>query len=241
MNILQAEFLKLKKSSFALLSTGIVLSVQILLIAKDLVIGSVPDAMDWMYTVVLMNSLALPVMSGFFVTFLMQREYQDHAMINILTAPVSRVSFIMAKFLVWIIWYFVTLCLVAIVMVIGYRLLYPTVFIWQGVQVLLLLLAKNGGFLFVAFTPILWVTVRQRTLFYPSMLVTILFTVIAMAGTQTSMDMLKLAIAVPWSAASIASLIDASSVYFWIALLVVLVCGIIGVGLAVYSFKKQDQ
>ena len=204
-------------------------------------IKSVPEDMDWIYTMVLMNSLVLSVMSGFYITFLMQREYQDHTLINILTAPVSRASFIVAKLLIWAIWYLLTVCLVAIVIIIGYRLLYPASFDWSGVKMALQFLAKNSGFIFVASIPVLWVTILQRTLFYPSMLVTLIFTVIAMAGTQTSMSMLKLAIAVPWSAASIASLMSVSSIYFWVAVISVFLCGIIGIVLAIYSFVRQDQ
>ncbi|MBD3108421.1 ABC transporter permease [Bacillus sp. AGMB 02131] len=240
-DILQAEFLKQKKSTFALLCTIMVLSVQIVLIAKDMMIGSVPDDTEWIYTLILMNSLILSIMSGFFITFLMQREYQDRTLINILNAPVSRVSFIVAKLLVWAMWYIITACLVAVVIVIGYRLVYPASFGWSGVQLIFLLVAKNSGFLFVASLPVLWITVLQRTLFYPSLLVTFIFTVIAIAGTQTSMGMLKLAIAVPWSAASIASLMSASSIYFWIAVLSVFLSGIIGTVLTIYSFVRQDQ
>lgn len=240
-DILQAEFIKQKKSSFAVLCSLIVLSVQMVIIVKDLIIGSVPEDTDWIYTLIMMNSLALSVMSGFFITFLMQREYQDRTLINILTAPVSRVSFIVAKLLVWMLWYIVTACLAAIVMIIGFRLVYPASFDWSGVQLIFQLLVKNSGFLFVASIPVLWVTVLQRTLFYPSLIVTLIFTVIAVAGTQTSMSMLKLAIAVPWSAASIAGLMSASSVYFWIAVLSVFLSGIIGMVLAIYSFMRQDQ
>ena len=238
-NILQAEFLKQKMSFFGLLCTLVVLSVQVFLIVKDLIFGSVPDVTDWIYTMILMNSLVLSIMSGFYITVLMQREYQNRTLIN--KSTTSRASFIVSKFLIWMIWFLFTLCLVAIVIIIGYRLLYPASFDWSGIQMFLQFLVKNSGFIFIASIPVLWVTVLQRTLFYPSMLVSLIFTVIALLGTQASMKFLKLAIAVPWSAASIASLMSVSSIYFWIAVISVFLIGISGIILAIYSFVRQDS
>ena len=226
-------------SFFGLLCTLVVLSVQIFLIMKDLIISSVPDVTDWIYTMILMNSLVLSVMSGFYITVLMQREYQNRTLTNILTVP-ARAFFIVSKLVIWLIWYLFTLCLVAIVIIIGYRLLYPASFDWSGILMILQFLVKNSGFIFIASIPVLWVTVLQRTLFYPSMLVSLIFTVIALSGTQASMKMLKLAIAVPWSAASIASLMSISSIYFWIAVISVFFSGILGIILAIYSFVRQE-
>ncbi len=226
-------------SFFGLLCTLVVLSVQVFLIVKDLIFGSVPDVTDWIYTMILMNSLVLSIMSGFYITVLMQREYQNRTLIN--KSTTSRASFIVSKFLIWMIWFLFTLCLVAIVIIIGYRLLYPASFDWSGIQMFLQFLVKNSGFIFIASIPVLWVTVLQRTLFYPSMLVSLIFTVIALLGTQASMKFLKLAIAVPWSAASIASLMSVSSIYFWIAVISVFLSGISGIILAIYSFVRQDS
>ena len=240
-NIIQAEFLKLKRSKIVLLSTLIVLSVPILLILKELFMERSLQYTEWAFVINALNAIVLPIMSGFFITFLMQKEYQDGTLINTMTAPVSRVSFVLAKLIIWLLWYVITLLLVEITTIIGFIILFPESFSAAEVGMTVLLLTKTGLFSFIACTPILWVTMKQKSLFYPSILVALAFTLIQAAGTQTSMEMILVASIVPWSAVSIASLIEPSSVYFVIAITSIVLCGIVSIVSAIRLFIKQDQ
>ena len=56
----------------------------------------------------LLQTIALPVVNGFVLTSLIQREYQDCTLRNTLCAPVSRSAFLLSKTVIWFLWFFLS-------------------------------------------------------------------------------------------------------------------------------------
>lgn len=242
LNTIEAELMKIKKSKIFVISTLIILSVPIFLIVKDLFFTRVPNNYkEWFMTGRMLNSIILPIMSGFIITVLVQREYQDRTIINVLTAPVSRKMFIISKLFVWLLWYVVVLIAVEVLNIIGCFLLYPDSFNLGGVQLLIKYFTKSGLFSFITSLPVLWVAIKQRNLYYPSILTAMVFTVIQMLGLNISMEMLPLASIVPWSAVSIISVYEIPLGYQIVCMISILAMGFLGLGLSIFSLKKQDQ
>lgn len=242
LNAVIAELMKSKKNKIFLVGSMIVVLLPIIIILKDFFLVPPPsDHIDWMISNCMLNGAILPLMSGFIITFLIQREYQEQTIINVLSAPVSRKTFIISKLLVWLLWYVVISFAVEVIYIVGYYLIYPDFFDADGIKLFVKYLTKNGLFSFIASLPLLWVAVKQRKMFYPSIIVAMGFTVIQLAGVNTSMEMLPFASAVPWSAVSIISMFDVQAPYMIICIASILVIGILGLLLSCISFSKQDQ
>lgn len=241
-NGIRAEILKIRHDRTSLICSAIALCVPLLLIIKERYIPSLDDYFSWLMTTNSLYIWIFSVMSSLFITFLIQREYQDRTIINTLTAYPSRSSFIISKLSAWALWYAITWIVALIIICIGYRILYPDEFGAAGIKLTIELLAKSGVLSFLAFTPLLWVAIKQRTSFYPSVLMGLLFTAIMMAGSQASGNMILVACLIPWSAVSIASLIpDMTNGYFIVSGISIVLCAVIGIFLAIYAFSRQDQ
>lgn len=94
----------------AWIGTIIVSLVPLLLILKSLYLDPQRgEYMDWFMTVSMLNTLIFPIISGFIITAIVQREYQEKTLRNILSAPTSRENFVIAKLAVWFLWYLTTL------------------------------------------------------------------------------------------------------------------------------------
>ena len=100
-NAVCSELLKIKKNKMTFLGMAIVILLPVLLIAKGLFLdGDSREYMDWFMTVSMVTMLVFPIVSGFVITTIVQKEYQDKTLRNILTAPASRVNFVIAKLFV---------------------------------------------------------------------------------------------------------------------------------------------
>lgn len=76
------------------------------MIYKDTILTTPPAQIsNWIQSVNVITSLFLSIASGFVITFLIQGEYEDKTIINVLSAPTSRSVFLFSKFLVWLLWY----------------------------------------------------------------------------------------------------------------------------------------
>ena len=149
--------------------------------------------------------------------------------------------FIISKLFVWFLWYVVVLMAVEVLNIIGCFLLYPDSFNLGGVQLLIKYFTKSGLFSFITSLPVLWVAIKQRNLYYPSILTAMVFTVIQVLGLNISMEMLPLASIVPWSAVSIISIYEIPLGYQIVCMISILAMGFLGLGLSIFSLKKQDQ
>lgn len=242
LNILKSEFLKLKKDTMFYTGTIISILMPILVILKDEFLSSPPDnLMDWVMTCCLVDFLILSVLSGFIITNSVQKEYQSGALKNILSAAVSRASFLFAKLAVWFVWYVLLLIYMEFVAVIGSSLLYPSQFDFEFAKTIMILFTKFGLLAFLSFVPLLWVTIRQRKLYYPAILVTIGFTGVLLGGVSISMEMILPASMIPWTAVSLVALYQVQSPYRVISIVSILLTGTIGLILALREIYKQDQ
>lgn len=197
--------------------------------------------MDWVMNCCLVDFLILSVLSGFIITNSVQKEYQSGALKNILSAAVSRASFIFAKLVVWFVWYVLLLIYMEFVTVIGSRLLYPSRFDFEFAKTIMILFTKFGLLAFLSFVPLLWVTIRQRKLYYSAILVTIGFTGVLLGGVSISMEMILPASMIPWTAVSLVALYQVQCPYRVISIVSILLTGTIGLILALREIYKQDQ
>jgi ABC-type transport system involved in multi-copper enzyme maturation permease subunit len=244
LNTVIAELTKAGKSKIFILGTIIVLAMPILIIIKDYFVethvAQYVHYTDWLMTGLSLNGVVLPVISGFIITVFIQREYQENTIINILTSPVSRMSFVISKYIVWLLWYCVTLFMVMVLYTLGYFLIYSEAFDTEGVTSLLRQFSKYGMGSFVASSPLLWLTIKQKKAFYPSIFAALFFTTIQIAAFNASTEMLPLISIVPWSAV-IPFTFGAPKPFIAISVIAIVCVGALGLLLSCYTFNKQDQ
>lgn len=106
-----SEIIKFRRNRMAWLGTLIIITIPLFMIWNRLVIDTQREYMEWLMSVLMLNTLILPIVNGFVITSSMQREYQDRTIRNVLTAPVSREKFLTAKLIVWFLWYLISFCL----------------------------------------------------------------------------------------------------------------------------------
>ena len=147
----------------------------------------------------------------------------------------------LAKLAIWFSWYIVLLIYIEIVTVLGSRFLYPAQFDIDFAKMVIVMFTKFGLSSFITFIPLLWVTILQKKLFYPAILVAIGFTGILFGGFNISMEMILPASIVPWTAVSLVTIYQIESPYLIIGIISIAVTGIIGLLLALRSIYKQDQ
>lgn len=242
LNAFEADLIKIKKSRIFTICTMIVLFVPVFIILKELFLTRPPsDYMDWLMGGRMLNSIIHPTMSGLIITYLIQREYQDQTIINVLAAPIPRKVFILSKLFVWFAWYVVVLFATEAIYIAGCCLIYTDMFDLNGIKAFIRYFTNSGILGFVASIPVLWVAVKQKKMFYPSILVMMGFIVIQSAGIQTSADMIPIASIIPWSAVSVVSIFDIQAKYKIICMASILTSGILGLMLSWLSFDKQDQ
>ena len=240
LNIISAEWTKMRKNKIFLVCSLIVLLSAGFIVIRDLIITSNPpeNYHTWIMVCSMVTGLVMSVMSGFIVTFLMQREYEDKTIINVLTAPTSRLVYLLSKLTTWFLWYIVILFATEFIYITGAILIFPDTFNFESVKTLVLVLTKCRLLGFVSSIPLLWVAVLQKRLFYPSVMVALAFAGVEVAAILMSVEMASI---IPWSAGPVLSFLDAPSPYNVIALASIALTGIAGFLLAYVSFKKQDQ
>lgn len=114
-----SEIRKFRRNKLAWLGTLIIITIPLFMIWNRLVIDQQRKYMEWLMSVLMLNTLVLPIVNGFVITSNMQREYQDRTIRNILTAPVSREKFMAAKLAVWFLWYLISICLSEVIVTAG--------------------------------------------------------------------------------------------------------------------------
>ena len=236
-----SEIRKFRRNKMAWLGTLIIITIPLFMIWNRLVIDQQRKYMEWLMSVLMLNTLVLPIVNGFVITSNMQREYQDRTIRNILTAPISREKFMAAKLVVWFLWYLISICLSEMIVTAGCYTLFPVEFTTGNMRYALFLLIQNNFFSFIAGIPILWICVKQQALFYPSMLATLGSAVLQAAGLQVSEELILPACVCPWTAVSISGLVEVDTFYYWICLVSIFLCGLVGFMGTIISFGNQDQ
>lgn len=236
-----SEIIKFRRNKMAWMGTLIIITIPFFMIWNRLVIDPQRTYMEWLMSVLMLNTLVLPIINGFVITSGMQREYQDRTIRNILTAPVSRERFMAAKLDVWFMWYLISCCLSEVIVIAGCYVLFPVEFTTGNMRYVLFLFTQNNFFSFIAGIPILLICVKQQALFYPSMLATLGSAVLQAAGLQVSEELILPACVCPWTAVSISGIVGFGTHYYWICFVSICLCGFIGFMGAVISFRNQDQ
>lgn len=141
-----SEIIKFRRNRMAWLGTLIIITIPLFMIWNRLVIDTQREYMEWLMSVLMLNTLILPIVNGFVITSSMQREYQDRTIRNVLTAPVSREKFLTAKLIVWFLWYLISFCLSEAIAIAGCYALYPVEFTTGNMRYALSLFTQNNFF-----------------------------------------------------------------------------------------------
>lgn len=129
---------------------------------------------------------------------------------------------------------------IELVTILGSRFLYPAQFSTGVIKLVIAMFTKFGTLSFVSFLPLLWVTVQQRKLFYPSALAALGFSAILLGRFNISTEMLPLASLMPWTAVSLVSVYQVEGPYTAIGMVSIALTGIFGVQSALRAIDKQD-
>lgn len=222
--------------------TLITMLVPVLVIIKDKVLSTPPKAaLDWVMICCLVDFLVLSILSGLVITNLVQKEYQSGTLRNVLTSAVSRISFLLSKLAIWFFWYFILLIYIEAVTLSGSKFIYPDEFSIDFAKTLITMFTKFGLLSFITFVPLLWVTILQKKLFYPSVLAAIAFTGILIGGFNISQDMLFTASLFPWTAVSLIAVYQAETPYLIIGWISIALTGMLGLYLSIRAIYKQEQ
>lgn len=195
-DLLFTEFLKLKRSSMFLISLlGSAVAPFVVVIATFIHEPATPFQ-DLFYNVNLYTVLIIGVpLYGVVTTYLFNREYTENTLKNLLTIPVSRVSFIISKTLLLFLW-IMMLSIIAW----GLTLFLGMLTQFDGLSSSLLLdslkqFSTGGILLFILSTPIILVTLVTKN-YVPTIIFTVVITLInVMAGNSEHRGLF------PWAAA----------------------------------------
>lgn len=240
--MIKSEVIKLKKEAMFFVGSLITVCTPIFIVLKDFYLSTSPhEILEWIMSCCLINFMVLSVLSGFIITNLIHKEYQSGTIINILTSLASRLTFILSKLMIWGLWYFIMLFMIILITIFGSKIIYPMQFDIYYVKMTVSIFVKFGLLSFISSIPLLWVTIMQKKLFYPSILTAIGFTIILAGGMNISLQMILPACIVPWSAVPIISIYQVSSPYMEIGLTSIILSGLISFFMACLSFNRQDQ
>lgn len=238
---IEAELIKARHNRIYMLCGALALLLPLLVTIKDCGTASTRamlSAGEWMVsTRDLCLTLALPLFSGMILTQLFQKEYTERTIINQLTSPISRIDFLTGKLAAWAAFH-MGMCLLSILGIcIGVFFVYP------GQADLYLLLdcirqsLLHGLLMFLVLTPLLAVAVFQKVLFYPSVLLCLLFTLIA--GSSYVLPG-NLPFLLPWSAARVTTLLPLTGPQTFLCAASIGICFLSGILLAVVGFCQQN-
>lgn len=200
-NLLYTEFLKLKRSKMFLVSIfGAAAAPFMCFIGYYVYIqnhhpGSTVEfnklfSQTNLYIILMLGIL----LYGVITSYVFNREYMENTLKNLLTIPVSRISFIMSKLLILLIW-IMTLTIVAWLLTLIFGLIGP----FEGLSAKVLTESFKqyiigGGLLFLLSTPTVLVTLLFKN-YVPTIVFTSVITMINLAIWDTQYSVLY-----PWSA-----------------------------------------
>ena len=234
LNVLAAERLKLKRDRLLLMSTMAAVIFPLMLLGGG---ANELTSLRWVFRLQMMCQLCVyPILSGFVITFLMQKEYADLTIISALTAPVSRMKFLFGKLTVWFVWHLtVAVCFTAVICLGVYTLFGASEFA-EIMPTVIKMTMTTGIFSFGSLIPAAWIAVMQRKMFYPSLMFSLAATGLGFAGLlQPGL----LGSAMPWSAVLLLTM-PGGAVNSRIAYASIAVCAVLGLLLAALAFRKQE-
>ncbi len=240
LNVLATECMKLRRNKLVLILSIVAVLLPIVLIGKDIVQfkGRPPiDILTWLPSLSQVCQLIIyPVLGGFILTFLIQKEYGDHTIINTLTAPVKRVTFIIGKIVIWFIWQLLLTVIFTLISCCGAYLLYGQQTLLEFLPKVILSGLLNGLLSWAVFTPIAWMAVLQRENSYTSLIFTLLFTVIGAFAMYFPLEVVRF---IPWTAVTLMSATYMTAIS-WPVCLSIGGCAALGLFMACHSFMRQE-
>ena len=108
LTFIQMEFLKLKRSNIFLLSImGAILPPLLMFIA--VVAFGEGNTFDMLFTNVnmYMSALFAVLLFAIIISYLFGREYNEHTLKTMLTIPISRGKFLLAKYIMFLVWFLI--------------------------------------------------------------------------------------------------------------------------------------
>jgi ABC-type transport system involved in multi-copper enzyme maturation permease subunit len=224
--------MKLKGNRLLFLCSAIALTLPAIL-----VVNVEADAIGWVYRLQFLCQFFLyPILSSFVITFLIQKEYADQTIINSLTAPVARMTFLGAKLAVWLIWYLLITFGFWVIVSVRITLVFDVETLLESWGTITAMILKTGILYFCAMSPIAWIAVMQRKMFYLSLLAAFLMSSAGFAGLLTHGMMGSI---VPWFAVMLLNMPN-GDVVASVAYASIGTCSAVGFGLAACSFQMQE-
>lgn len=238
-NILAAELLKLKRSKLIPVCTLIALVVPVFMIILDAMdkVGITADmeGCDWLIRLIIpIQMFIYPILSGFIITFLIQKEYVERTMLNTLTAPVNRTKLILSKFVIWMGWHLLVSFLFFIILCLGFLMIYGGAEFQSTFATIVFIVFGMGILGFLSMSPILIICISQKNVFYPSLLCSCGVAALEFAGLYMFETMRNL---IPWTAVTSISILGCLQV---LPVLSVLICFVIGIMGASVLFRRQN-
>ena len=236
--MLKAELYKMRKNRIFYICALTVILPAIFIIYKDTVLATPPDQIsEWIQSVNVITSLFLTIASGFVITFLIQREYEDKSIINVLLAPISRRVFLISKLLIWLLWYILVLGISMAIYMLGGKLVYSGRFHTDEVMLLLNRVATTSMLSFITSTPLVFIAVKQRKTFYPSIMFSLIITGIELSAMTIPV---KFGSLIPWSAAMLLGY-GINGVYTINLIIAIATAAIFGILGGCITFQRQNQ
>ncbi|MGG5318934.1 ABC transporter permease [Enterococcus sp. AZ072] len=237
-NIVANECLKLRRNKLLPVCSLIALILPLFMIAIDLVEKDslVMTGTEWVYRLVVpIQVIVYPVLNGFVITFLIQKEYAERTIINTLTAPTNRGKFLLSKYLIWLLWSFVTTFSFLIITFAGYLAIFGVPSFQHSLTEITRVVLKTGLLSLFSMSPLLIICILQKNIFYPSLLCSCLISGIGFVGLYWPANLRNL---VPWSAVTSISLLDTNNYLPYASIFICCLLGIFG-GIAFFQHQNQ--
>lgn len=238
-NILANEWLKLKRNKLFPVCTFLALALPAFMIVVDLMdknsIITKMTGSEWLQRLIIpIQVIVYPVLSGFTLTFLIQKEYAEKTVINTLTAPTSRTKFLHGKYIIWVAWgVIITLGFLTITYA-GFYSLFGRELFQESIRSITELILKTGILSLLSMSPVLIVCILQRSVFYPSLLFSCVVSGVGFAGLYWPEAIRNF---VPWSAVTSITVLDSQALLPYSS---ILIGHILGLLFSVYCFKRQN-
>lgn len=239
LNILATERLKLKRNKLLPVCTLIAIAIPVFMIIVDLLeensIANVMTDTEWVIRLVIpVQIIVYPVLSGFVITFLIQKEYVERTMINTLTAPTNRAKFLLGKYIIWSAWSVIVLFAFLLTVYAGYSSLFGFEALKLSLNEITQLCLKTGILNLLSLSPLLIVCILQRTYFYPSLLCSCFVSGIGFVGLYWNESIRNL---IPWSAVTSITILDTQKILPYFS---ILLCYLVGIFVSISCFKRQN-
>lgn len=239
LNVYSAEIMKTKRNRVFWICLLIAVLMPVLIIVKDRFAPySIIELLTqeaWVLTTLQVSLLLLyPVLSGFIITNIMQREYTEQTIKGNMTAPMSRTVFFFGKLLILATWQLLITVLCATIVLLGVVILFPGALLSAFAIGLLGKCLFVSTLSFLSFLPVMSMAILQRRAFYPSLIACLIFVFLASLVNVLPPYLVNVC---PWSAVLVYHL---TGTVYPTGMLSIALCGMISVIVSIVAVNKQD-